>query len=152
MLLSLVAAGLPIPALTSPALAQVQAYAVLHHFGVEPDRWNGAYPVGTLVPDGAGTLYGATLAGGWGWGVVFSLTTDGGNFDVLHRFAGEPDDGGIPYRGLLLSPPGTLYGATHRGGTEDLGTLFALTVIPPGHLFSDGFESQGTGAWSSTAP
>jgi len=127
-------------------------YAVLHHFGQEPDRWNGAYPVGTLVLDSSETLYGTTLGGGWGWETVFALSTDGSGFVVVYRFAGEPDDGGSPWNGLLLSPPGTLYGTTHRGGAADLGTLFALTVFPPGHLFSDGFESQDTGPWSSAVP
>ena len=51
----------------------------------------GAEPPGrlTLDPDGR-TLYGMTRkGGGHGFGVVFSIDTGGGNYIVLHDFAGE---------------------------------------------------------------
>lgn len=51
-----------------------------------------------------------------------------GTFTALHvferdRFDGE--DGRIPFSGLTLAN-GTLFGSTFRGGTSDLGTLYAI--------------------------
>jgi uncharacterized repeat protein (TIGR03803 family) len=126
-------------------------YSLLHSFGLEPGDEDGVYPVGTLVQDDFELLYGATLAGGLGRGTVFTLSTDGTAFVVLHRFAGPPGDGANPESGLLLAS-GTLFGTTRAGGSSNLGTIFALPVPPPGGLFFDGFESQDTSAWSGAVP
>ena len=65
---------------------------VLHHFMGGAD---GAWPYAGLVIDGAGNLYGATVAGGsgvgackgHGCGVIFKLDTTGKE-TVLYRFTG----------------------------------------------------------------
>jgi hypothetical protein len=44
---------------------------VLHTF---TDNAGGSNPVGQLLRDGAGRLYGTTLLGGAGGGMVFKLT------------------------------------------------------------------------------
>ena len=103
---------------------------VLHHFGSEND---GKYPVGELVFDKAGSLYGATTYGGAGHGSVFKLTppATGGDVwteSVLYRFRGA-DDGANPWSGLVFDDSGALYGTTLWGGTHSRGAVFRLT--PP---------------------
>jgi uncharacterized repeat protein (TIGR03803 family) len=86
---------------------------VLHVFtGDDP---LGYFPVGGLVADDAGTLYGATEfvrdtdAGG-----VFSMTRDGVG-TLLHLFDQPDTEGYIPGRPTPL-PGGMLYGTTEYGG------------------------------------
>ena len=101
----------------------------LHEFAGGAD--DGDFPQDSLIIFGS-TLYGMTTYGGDGnHGVVFQVNTDGSGFDLLHEFAGYPDDGGIPLGSLALSDS-TLYGMTHHGGDDDCGVLFSLdiTLIP----------------------
>lgn len=73
------------------------------------------YPVGNLIMDNSGTLYGTTVFGGaHGYGSVFELTPTGTYFS-LHDFTGGRD-GGKPY-GTLLYSKGNLYGTASQGGT-----------------------------------
>lgn len=77
---------------------------------------DGSFPVGGLVQDSAGNLYGTTSAGGtYDYGTVFKLTP-AGDETVLHSFAGPPD-GAVPRGELLLDSAGNLYGTTTEGGT-----------------------------------
>jgi uncharacterized repeat protein (TIGR03803 family) len=103
-------------------------FQTLHAFTGEPD---GDGPVGTLVMDKNGALYGATFSGGTSnKGVVFKLTpptTEGGEWTetVLHSFEG-PSDGNNPYTGLTLSPSGAVYGSTNYGGTYGFGVVYRI--------------------------
>jgi uncharacterized repeat protein (TIGR03803 family) len=97
----------------------------------------GYYPLGKLVFDPQGNLYGTTRYGGscvssiWGCGTVFELkppTTAGDAWteEVLHNFdqvAGS--DGNTPAPNLIWRD-GALYGTTQFGGTADDGTVFRL--------------------------
>jgi len=93
---------------------------------------DGARPVGSLVLNG-GTLYGTTFHGGISNGVVFSMDTNGDNYNVLKYFsgitgplnAGTNSDGAAPIAGVTLSGD-TLYGVTVGGGAESLGIVFTL--------------------------
>jgi uncharacterized repeat protein (TIGR03803 family) len=82
------------------------------------------------------TLYGTTYGGGSSsWGTVFAVNTDGTGFANLHSFtaetgAGTNSDGIRPYDSLILSG-NTLYGTAYEGGTSGLGTVFALSLLPP---------------------
>jgi uncharacterized repeat protein (TIGR03803 family) len=73
-----------------------------------------------------GTTSGADYNGGDFGGIVFSVKTNGSGFTVLHTFTGSPD-GAFPYGGLVLTN-GTLYGTTPLGGSEDQGTIFAVST------------------------
>jgi uncharacterized repeat protein (TIGR03803 family) len=90
---------------------------------------DGAYPVGPLLRDGQGNLYGTTYqgggtgCGGYGCGTVFKLSSTGVE-TLLHRFTGQPD-GGQPQGGLTLSQ-GLLYGVTTIGGTTNQGTVVSI--------------------------
>jgi uncharacterized repeat protein (TIGR03803 family) len=102
---------------------------VLHSFSDVPD---GADPLGSLLLDPSGTIYGTTSGGGTlncnpnphpgskptvGCGTVFSLSLTGTE-SVLYSFAGsnEGPDGAFPTGGLVRDLDGDLYGATLNGG------------------------------------
>ena len=94
---------------------------------------DGGFPIGGLVRDNAGNLYGTTNDGGIpnacflgyvGCGVVFKLDTSGKE-TVLYTFTGGAD-GGESEAGLTFDTTGNLYGTTTAGGTSDSGVVFKL--------------------------
>jgi uncharacterized repeat protein (TIGR03803 family) len=102
--------------------------SVLHSFAGGPT--DGAYPLGGLIMDSAGNLYGTTSYGGAnGDGTVFKIST-AGMYSVLHSFAGSPSDGRVPYAGLTMDGAGNLYGTTNAGGlgAYDFGTVFKISA------------------------
>ena len=90
---------------------------------------DGAYP-SPLILDGAGSLYGTTVAdgaNGYGYGTVFKLSPSANGKwteTVLHRF--NYKDGGLPSSSLIFDTAGNLYGTTPVGGAYGLGTVFKL--------------------------
>ena len=95
---------------------------VLHYFTGGAD---GALPIGGLIRDEAGNLYGTTQMGGAsGSGTVFKLDATGVE-TVLYSFAGVPD-GQYPFAGLIRDSAGNLYGTTSNGGAIGFGTVFKL--------------------------
>jgi uncharacterized repeat protein (TIGR03803 family) len=107
---------------------------ILYNFQGGPG--DGAVPVGRLVRDAAGNLYGVTTWGGnspscstvgigSGCGTVFKV--DGsGHETILHTFEAYPSDGALPAWGLISDSNGNLYGVTQRGGANDDGTIFKI--------------------------
>jgi uncharacterized protein YceK len=128
--------------LTPPAAGQtVWTENVLYRFKGGTD---GAQPVGSLILDASGALYGTTFVGGnncsanEGCGTVFGLTPPAAGQtvwteSVLHRFQGG-SDGAYPSGGVITDTSGALYGATGEGGTGcyGCGTVFKLTPPGPG--------------------
>jgi len=112
---------------------------VLYNFQGGTD---GNYPIGGLVFDAQGNLYGTTDIGGGGsciggCGTVFKLTpTKQGSFKktILHTFQGAFSDGQNPQARLVFDKQGNLYGTTTGGGsTVDAdGTVFKLTPTKRG--------------------
>jgi uncharacterized repeat protein (TIGR03803 family) len=95
---------------------------------------DGASPVGALIQDNAGALYGTTSGdGAHGGGTVFKLTPPAAGqtaWTETTLFAFDPaTDGGNPSAGLIAGPGGVLYGTTASYGAEGFGTVFQLT--PP---------------------
>jgi len=89
---------------------------------------DGGVPVGSLILDPAGNLYGTTEFGGaGGQGVVFKLDT-AGHETVLYNFTGG-SDGGAPLAGLVRDGVGNLYGTTANGGNAG-GVCAKATLIP----------------------
>jgi hypothetical protein len=90
--------------------------------------YDGAFPVGPLVFDAAGNIYGATAGGGstacgqaHGCGNVFKMnpiTGGGWNLSRLWAFPGQADDGNGPEAGVILDAAGNLYGSTGFGGYQ----------------------------------
>lgn len=94
---------------------------------------DGGHPVGGLIFNSKGNLYGTALggrgacSGGYGCGVIFELSppTGGGspwNETVMYTFTGGAD-GGSPWAGLISDSQGNLYGTTLNGGNGD-GVVF----------------------------
>jgi len=119
--------------LTQPAKAKPK-FKVLHKF-----HWtDGAGPVGALVRDAAGNLYGVTGGGGnhvctQGCGTAFKLDESGKQV-WLHSFNGKNGLG--PEAGLLRDSLGNLYGTTMLGGDVNCkevslgcGTVFKLNAM-----------------------
>jgi uncharacterized repeat protein (TIGR03803 family) len=92
---------------------------------------DGGSPMGGLVFDKAGNLYGTTTAGGDAnclCGVVFKMTPQSDRkwkYQVLHRFTGA--DGYDPVAGVVLDDKGNLYGTTSEGGPAGYGVVYEIT-------------------------
>jgi uncharacterized repeat protein (TIGR03803 family) len=109
-------------------------FTVLHAFDTTNE---GDTPLGGVVLNGE-TLYGTTYDNGVSsWGALYSISTNGGNFTVLHYFSGGATDGASPVGSLVLSG-GTLYGVTENGGKKDAGTVYSFGTDGSGYtlLFS----------------
>jgi uncharacterized repeat protein (TIGR03803 family) len=103
---------------------------------------DGNRPMGGVVLDAAGNLYGVTARGGvrcvdssTGCGTVYELMRGSSGYSkvVLHRFRGSVlGDGAIPAASLIRRADGALYGTTLEGGkapctSSGCGTVFELT-------------------------
>jgi uncharacterized repeat protein (TIGR03803 family) len=105
---------------------------ILHGFSNKDG--SGFDPIGGLVFDAAGNLYGTTYGGGAygtpdGGGTAFELSPKpGGGWTekVLHNF-GKGADGSQPHAGLIFDAAGNLYGTTLTGGAYGHGTAFELS-------------------------
>jgi uncharacterized repeat protein (TIGR03803 family) len=104
------------------ALSPTGDWTVLYNFGVPPD---GSLPMGGLILDSVGNLYGTTAVGGaFDSGTVFKLDPTRKE-TILHHFNGA--DGSSPVAMLLLDRAGNLYGTTESGGTFGQGVVFTIT-------------------------
>lgn len=113
---------------------------VLHTFTGQAD---GGYPLGGVILDSLGNLYGAAQAGGASdSGVVYKIDPSG-NQTVLYSFTGGAD-GAIPgWVELTRDSAGNLYGTTVFGGASGSGVVFK--VDPQGnetvlHSFTGGAD------------
>jgi len=96
--------------------------AVLYSFTGGTD---GGYPLGGLIFDSFGNLYGTTNGGGSsGAGVVFEVDTSGYE-RVVYSFTGGTD-GGYPLAGVMRDLKGNLYGTTNGGGASGAGVVFKV--------------------------
>src|SRR6266851_1670139 len=119
---------------------------VLYSFCSQIYCADGYQPLGGLIMDGAGNLYGTTRQGdnnpgtcafAGGCGVVFELTPDATGTawteTVLHSFfCSNCADGANPAPGLIMDGAGNLYGTTTTGGATGGGTVFQLTPSDTG--------------------
>jgi uncharacterized repeat protein (TIGR03803 family) len=97
---------------------------------------DGVIPIGPVLLDKKGNLYGLTQQGGpSGYGTAFELSPNsngGWTKTTIHAFAGG-SDGISPYGGLVADSKGNLYGFTLSGGSgpcqyygPGCGTIFEL--------------------------
>jgi uncharacterized repeat protein (TIGR03803 family) len=103
---------------------QAQTLNTLYTFG---GGTNGANPVGRLVFDKSGNLYGATVSGGIvssacpsGCGTVFELSPNGSggwSQTVLYTFTNENGSGSEPF-GVTMDASGNLFGTAVLGGNS----------------------------------
>jgi uncharacterized repeat protein (TIGR03803 family) len=102
---------------------------------------NGANPLGGLVQDSTGILYGTTFYGGTntdvnfnariGYGTVFKVTTNGSLTTLFSFFSSDFTNGGNP-NPLVFGSDGNLYGTTQGNLGAGAGTVFRIT--PAGTL------------------
>lgn len=96
----------------------------LHSFNASAGE--GANPAAGLVQGSDGNFYGTTVLGGTHRkGTVFNIDATGG-FTTLHSFSGLPNEGALPFAGLVQASDGNFYGTTALGGTHDAGTVFTF--------------------------
>jgi uncharacterized repeat protein (TIGR03803 family) len=78
-----------------------------------------------LIAGANGQLYGATIWGGtYGYGVIFSMTTEGG-YTVLYNFDAPHGDGA--YATPIQHTNGDIFGMTNRGGVDHKGVVYSFT-------------------------
>ena len=134
-----------------PLPSHAQTFNVLYKFSGNSDGQN---PLGGVIVDVSGNVYGTTLTGGVsdpcgtigpGCGTVFKLDRHG-NKTVLHRFTGYPTDGANPDAGVALDASGNVYGTTEDGGTLGYGTVFKITPSGEETVFFS-FNSTASGQY-----
>ncbi len=112
---------------------------------------DGGEPIGDLIFDTSGNLYGTTEiggkphgCGGLGCGTVYKLTPYAGSWTetVLYQFQGLTD-GAFPNGGVIFDALGNLYGTTCCGGPHNAGTVFKLTSSGSGWTESLLYTFQG---------
>jgi uncharacterized repeat protein (TIGR03803 family) len=113
---------------------------------------NGANPVGGLIVDAQGDLYGTTQYGGQGGGgTIFELSGPRHRkLSTLATFGSNDPNGAVPQGTLLLDAAGNLYGTTNGGGDEFggafLGTVFKLSfdhkTMTPLYAFTGGLDGD----------
>jgi|AntAceMinimDraft_16_1070373.scaffolds.fasta_scaffold04311_2 uncharacterized repeat protein (TIGR03803 family) len=102
---------------------------VLHSFPEFPG--DGFQPYANVMAE-AGSLYGTTLMSTSSdpftfTGVLYSMSTDGGEYTILHHFGRQTDDG-FSSIGGLVSDSTRLYGTTGYGGINYYGTIFSVNT------------------------
>ena len=94
--------------------AHAQSFRPLYTFTGGAD---GGGPIGGLIRDAEGNLYGTTCCeGAYGAGTVFMVDKSGSE-TVLYSFTGGAD-GDQPYASLIRDSKGNFYGTTYWGGTS----------------------------------
>jgi hypothetical protein len=100
---------------------------------------DGAAPLGNLIFDSLGNLYGTASIGGGaggcssgtliGCGTVFEISPSGSDQcteETLYQFQASSADAGLPLAGVVMDKSGNLYGTGLWGGTESNGAVFEL--------------------------
>lgn len=120
-----------------------KAETVLHSFA--GGRTDGSAPLGGLIANSAGNLFGTTYTGGaHNFGTVFKIPAAGGSLTILHSFKGPPSEGSGPSGTLVMDHAGNIYGTTYSGGdTSGYGTTFEITA---GGTYSTGQSFSPDGA------
>ncbi len=125
---------------------------ILHTFTANTQTpYDGVEPLGGLVLDKKGNLYGTTLGGGMydaeGYGTIYEIAKSGKQYveKVIYAFSGGLD-GGYPYYVTpVFDKSGNLYGTTAYGGSYGNGVVFKLSpggVLTTLHSF---YQAGGDG-------
>jgi len=126
--------------------------SVLYSF---TDGNDGKYPLGSLVADSVGNLYGvASFGGAFSAGVAYKLSkTSNGSWQltVLWAFGGG-GDAAYPFAGLAIDKSGNLYGTTTTGGLYGQGTVFELSPSSGGSWTEQVLYSFGASASDGINP
>ncbi|HVV63836.1 MAG TPA: choice-of-anchor tandem repeat GloVer-containing protein [Rhizomicrobium sp.] len=111
-----------------------RAESVLYRFCAKADCADGDTPVGDVLVNVVGDVFGVTTYGGGndadsgahGGGTAYRF--DGG-LEKLYSFCAKTAcaDGAYPNAGLVTDSVGDLFGTTEQGGVNDSGTVFELS-------------------------
>jgi uncharacterized repeat protein (TIGR03803 family) len=102
----------------------------LYSFCSQVNCVDGEYPEAPLVLGTDKILYGTTDAGGAnGYGSLFGISLRG-VLRTVYSFCNQGNcaDGKYPGAALVQGTNGGFYGTTYSGGTNNVGTVFSLTV------------------------
>ena len=104
---------------------------ILYSFPASISGPDGDSPVGGVVMDGAGNLYGNTAFGGaTGNGAAYELLPSNGGYKERLIYSFNGSDGWEPSSGIVMDHSGNLYGTTTAGGDTIgcyCGLVFELT-------------------------
>jgi uncharacterized repeat protein (TIGR03803 family) len=105
---------------------------VLHSFGASSN--DGVEPLGALILDATGNVYGTTYSGGaHNSGTVFEISPNGsGGWMEKVVLAFNGNDGAYPFAKLAMDSAGNIYGSTTVSNTSS-GTAFELSPVAGGH-------------------
>jgi len=124
---------------------------ILHTFTANNQPpYDGVEPLGPVVLDAHGNLYGTTQSGGMqnggGYGTIYEIAKSGKQYveTVLYSFGGGLDGGYPYYVTLVLDKQGNLYGTTAYGGYYGNGIVFKLAggILTTLHSF---YQAGGDG-------
>ena len=124
------------------------SYRLAYQFMGAP---TGCNPLGGVILDQTGNLYGATyMCGLYGNGAVYKASRDGSGWieTYVYSFAGETD-GEEPFAGVISDSEGNVFGTTGYGGLNSSGVVFELSPLNGSYNysvlynFSGGFGSRG---------
>ena len=98
---------------------------------------DGSFPIGALIADASGDLFGTTVLGGTAnEGTVFEIVRSASGYastpTILASFSGG-GSGAYPYGGLLADANGDLFGTTMPGGAYGAGTVFEIPMTASGY-------------------
>lgn len=131
---------------------------VLHAFRFGVD---GALPMGGVVVDPAGNLFGATALGGGrqgNFGTVFRLAPPAQGATkwtktILHAFGGSGHDGQFPGAGVIIDANGNLLGTTEGGGKAGFGIAYRIALgTEPKQGWSETILHSFSGAPDGNSP
>lgn len=117
---------------------------------------DGQSPMGSLLADAHGNLFGVTYLGGNGSCTSFSGSSCGTVFELKRKRSGDWEesvlysfqggtDGLYPFEGLVADANGNLYGTTSQGGT---GNCSNMNLSGCGTVFE--LSRQRGGTWTET--
>ena len=101
----------------------------------------GCSPLGGLVGDSGGNVYGTTQNGDFTWGTVYQVNAT--TYETLHAF--NHTDGSAPASDLLRDAVGNLYGTAPSGGDLNSGVAFEISSAGEFnvlHRFSGGLDGS----------
>jgi uncharacterized repeat protein (TIGR03803 family) len=99
---------------------------------------DGSFPGAGLVQGSDGNFYGTTITGGANHNGTLFRISPGGAYTSLYSLGNSPTDGHQAQNGLVQGSDGSFYGTAMVGGTNNVGTVFKLTVplSPPANQVS----------------
>ncbi len=121
-------------------------FQVIYSFPFANEAYN---PLGGLVEDGAGVLYGSSERTITANGSVYRINKDGSGFALLKTFSSPAIF--TPMDGLLLDN-GWLYGTCVFGGTENKGGVYRLHTDGSGYELLHEFTGTNSGQFPRATP